>query len=116
MNNKLTKEQRKQLKSLEPFLRQAQHDYLVNQTAGNKEIVFKIHREIFGGDLGKPSCPTCTLRTYKRVAELYFAETDEKQAETSSKDVSSNKSVEPIDKKKEPQNDKKQQTKKTNKK
>lgn len=116
MNNKLSKEQRKQLKPLEPFLRQAQHDYLVNQTAGNKDIVFKIHREIFGGDLGKPSCPTCTLRTYKRVAELYFTETDEKQAETSSKDVSSGESINTNDEKKEPQNDKKQQRKKTNKK
>jgi len=61
-----------QLEPLEPFFAQAQHDYLTNQTMANKEIVFGINTQIFGGVTGSINCPTCVLREYKRLGELYF--------------------------------------------
>lgn len=72
MNKELTKEQFEALKVVEPFLNQSLHDYVVNQSMVNKELVFGIHREIFGGDLGSINCPSCVLKTYKRIADLYF--------------------------------------------
>lgn len=79
MNKKLTKQQYDLLKPLEVFLYQASHDFLVNQTKANKQLVFSLNKEIFGATTGRESCPTCVLREYKRLAELYFNYQEEVQ-------------------------------------
>lgn len=84
--SKLSKEQFKRLEPLEVFLNQSRHDYLVNQSMANKEIVFEIHRKLFGGDIGKITCPTCVLRTYRRVADLYFEYKESKKEKKEEKE------------------------------
>lgn len=103
--NKLTTAQKQKLKPIEPFLRQSLANYLVNQTIENKEIVFAIHRQIFGGDLGKPTCPTCVLKTYRRIAELYFApkEKEEKKEKPAQKEQTSQDTVETPSKEEKPE-------------
>lgn len=100
--NKLTTAQKQKLKPIEPFLRQSLANYLVNQTIENKEIVFAIHRQVFGGDLGKPTCPTCVLKTYRRIAELYFAP-KEKEEKPAQKEQTSQDAVETPSKEEKPE-------------
>lgn len=60
-----------ELKPLEKFLEQATHDYLVNQSMGNKKVVFKIAEEL-GIKTGSITCSSCVLKAFKRVAEQFF--------------------------------------------
>lgn len=67
----MTKDQFDRLAPLELFLEQSTHNYLVNQSMANKQVVFTICKEL-GIQTGSISCATCVLKAFQRVAELFF--------------------------------------------
>ena len=77
----MNKEQFEKLQPLEVFLEQSKHDFLTNQSMSNREIVFGINRELFGGNTGSINCPSCVLREYKRLADVYFKYKEEHTVE-----------------------------------
>ena len=68
----MTQNQYDRLKPLELYLEQSTHNYLVNQTMANKQVVFTVCKEL-GIQVGSITCASCVLKAFQRVADLFFS-------------------------------------------